>query len=386
MVWVLAVSCAIVIANNYYNQPLLADFARTFHVSERAAGVAAMATQIGYALGMLILLPLGDMVDRRVLINLLLLASTVALLAIAVAPGLDWLIAASFAVGFTSVVPQVIVPFSAHLAPPEARGRVVGIVMGGLLAGILLSRTVAGFVSARFGWPTMYWLAACLMVLLMLVLSVLLPRDKPTFRGSYGSLLRSLGTLMREQPVLRETSLVAALQFGAFSAFWTTLAFHLDAMPEHYDSSIAGLFGVIGLVGVLAAPLAGKLSDRGSPRLTVLVSSLVVAASYAAFAAGGHSIAGLVLGVILLDLGIQSGHVSNMSRNYALKADAMSRLNTVYMVTRFLGGALGAAAGNYAWSVQHWAGVCAVGFVLSLAAIAVQFVPWLSSAERVPSS
>jgi predicted MFS family arabinose efflux permease len=381
--WVLAAACAIVIANNYYNQPLLVDFARSFHVTEREAGSASIMTQAGYALGMLIFLPLGDMIDRRLLINALLFASAGALAATAMAPTMPWLIAASFAVGFTSVVPQVVTPFAAHLAAPAERGRVVGIVMGGLLTGILLSRSFAGFVGARLGWPAVYWLAGGMMIALMLVLSVLLPKDTPAFHGNYLSLMKSLGALVREQPVLRETSVTGALQFAAFSAFWTTMAFHLNSLPEHFGSDVAGLFGLVGLVGVVAAPIAGKLADRKNPRLTVLLSTLVVLAAFATFAAAGGSIIGVAAGVILLDLGMQSGHVSNMTRNYSLKAEAMSRLNTVYMVSRFLGGALGSAAGNYAWSLYQWPGVCAVGLVLSILTIAAQLVLRAPSPEGV---
>src|SRR6202048_736666 len=266
--WLLAAACAFVIANNYYNQPLLADFAGTFHVTEREAGGASIMTQGGYALGMLVVLPLGDMIDRRLLINALLLGSAGALVAAALAPTMQWLLVASFAVGFTGVVPQVIVPFAAHLARPAERGRVVGIVMGGLLAGILLSRSIAGAIATLLGWPAMYWIAGGMMVVLIPVLSVLLPKEQPAFDGNYSGLMKSLWGLVRDQPVLRETSLTAALQFAAFSAFWTTLAFHLNSMPEHYGSDVAGLFGLVGIAGVAAAPVAGKLADLGSPRLT----------------------------------------------------------------------------------------------------------------------
>jgi predicted MFS family arabinose efflux permease len=282
-------------------------------------------------------------------------------------------------------VPQVIVPFAAHLAPPAERGRVVGIVMGGLLAGILLSRSVAGAIGAWLGWHAIYWLACGMMIVLMVVLNLLLPKDKPAFHGSYASLMTSLWSLIREQKVLRETSLTGALQFAAFSAFWTTLAFQLNNMPAHYGSEVAGLFGLIGLVGVTAAPLAGKFADQRSPRLTVLLSSLIVLAAFIVFAATGASLVGLAAGVVLLDLGIQSGHVSNMTRNYGLKAEAMSRLNTVYMVSRFLGGALGSAAGNYAWSLYRWPGVCAVGFALALLTIVALLLLREPSPEAAPS-
>lgn len=371
-IWIMAITGGVVVANNYYNQPLLVEFARTFGVTEKSAGVVAALTQFGYALGMLLFLPLSDMLERRGMMRVLLLASMCALIATALAPSMQWLIVAGFAVGFCSVVPQLLTPFAAQLAEPKERGSVVGIVMGGLLTGILLSRTIAGFVGAHLGWQAMYWIAAVLMVVLFFVLGRALPKGPPTFHGSYASLMRSMLELIRTQPVLRETSLVAALQFAAFSAFWTTLVFHLHNLPQAYGSDVAGMFGLIGVIGAIAAPYAGKLSDRKSPRLTVMLSSIAFVLAYLVFGALGYGLIGLAMGVVLLDLGMQSGHVSNMTRNFALKSEAMGRLNTVYNVTRFLGGGIGSVIGNIAWSHWRWPGVCAMGILLSLLAIAVQ--------------
>jgi predicted MFS family arabinose efflux permease len=371
-VWIMAIAGGMVVANNYYNQPLLVEFARSFAVTEKSAGPVAAMTQFGYALGMLLFLPLSDMLERRMMIRLLLLASTCALVATALAPAMHWLIAAGFAVGFTSVVPQLMTPFAAQLAEPKERGAVVGIVMGGLLTGILLSRTIAGFVGAHFSWQTMYWIAAVLMIALFFVLGRALPKGPPTFHGSYKSLMHSMLELIRTQPVLRETSLVAALQFAAFSAFWTTLVFHVHGLPQAYGSDVAGMFGLVGVIGAMAAPYAGKLSDRKSPRLTVMLSSIAFVLAYLVFGTVGYGLIGLAVGVVLLDLGMQSGHVSNMTRNFALKSEAMGRLNTVYNVTRFLGGGIGSVIGNIAWSHWHWVGVCVMGGALSLLAIAVQ--------------
>jgi predicted MFS family arabinose efflux permease len=370
--WVMAAACGLVVANNYYNQPLLVDFAASFHVSEKTAGGVAALTQLGYALGMLALLPLGDMLERRRLVTVMLLLACVSLVATALSPSIACLMVAGFALGFTSIVPQLLTPFAAQLAEPQERGRIVGIVMGGLLAGILLSRTIAGFVGKHWGWPTMYWLASGIMVVLVFVLAYFLPKGKPSYAGSYAELMRSLPDLIRKQPVLRETSLVAACQFAAFSAFWTTLTFQVHRMPGHYGSDVAGMFGIFGVVGACAAPYAGKLADRKNPRLTVMLSSAAMLAGYCVFALFGSSLAGLAAGVILLDLGMQSGHVSNMTRNFSLKGDAMSRVNTVYMVTRFLGGAAGSVAGNLAWERWQWTGVCGAGLALCLCAVAVQ--------------
>lgn len=372
--WVMAAACGLVVANNYYNQPLLVNFATAFQVTEKTAGAVAALTQFGYAMGMLVFLPLGDMLERRQLISVMLLLACGALVSTALSPSIGWLMASGWAVGFTSIVPQLLTPFAAQLAAPQERGSVVGIVMGGLLTGILLSRTIAGYVGAHWGWPAMYWIAAAIMIILVFVLRHFLPKGKPTYDGNYADLMVSLLHLIKTQPVLRETSLVAALQFAAFSAFWTTLAFQVHALPGAYGSDVAGLFGIVGVLGACAAPYAGKLSDRKNPRLAVMLSSAAFLLAYLVFGAAGGHIGGLVAGVILLDLGMQSGHVSNMTRNFSLKSDAMSRVNTVYMVTRFLGGALGSVAGNYAWAAWRWNGVCGVGMVLSLCAIAVQLV------------
>lgn len=371
-VWIMALTGGLVVANNYYNQPLLVEFAHTFGVTEKEVGPVAALTQFGYAFGMLLFLPLSDMFERKRMIRLLILTAICALVATALAPSIHFLILAGFMVGFTCVVPQLVTPFAAQLADPKERGSVVGIVMGGLLTGILLSRTIAGFVGAHLGWQAMYWIAAGMMVVLYFVLGRTLPQGPPTFHGSYLSLLHSLGELIRTQPVLRETSLVAALQFAAFSAFWTTLVFHLHAFPQQYGSDVAGMFGVIGVLGAMIAPYAGKLSDRTSPRLTVMVSSIAFVLSFILFGWIGYGLIGLALGVVLLDMGMQSGHVSNMTRNFALKKEALGRLNTVYNVTRFLGGGIGSVVGNLAWVRWQWPGVCAMGVVLCLLAIAVQ--------------
>ena len=225
------------------------------------------------------------------------------------------------------------------------------------------------FVAKRKLW---FSIAAVLMVVLFFVVGRALPKGLPTFRGSYASLLKSMGELIRTQPVLRETSLVAALQFAAFSAFWTTLVFHLHNLPPHYGSDVAGMFGLVGVIGALAAPYAGKLSDRRSPRLTVMLSSILFVVAFVVFGTVGYGLLGLAAGVVLLDLGMQSGHVSNMTRNFALKSEAVGRLNTVYNVTRFFGGGIGSVVGNIAWSHWQWAGVCVMGAVLSLLAIGVQ--------------
>jgi predicted MFS family arabinose efflux permease len=265
-------------ANLYYTQPLLADIARSFAASEAAAGLIATLSQAGFALGLLLLVPLGDAFERRLLVPLALVGVTIALIATALAPTIGLLALASFVVGVTTVVPQIIVPLGASLAAPQERGRVVGTIMSGLLIGVLLARTVSGFIGAEFGWRTMYWIAAVLMLALAVVLRLMLPRERPSTRISYPGLMRSLWGFMRSEPVLREASLFGAKGFGAFSVFWVTLSFYLQSPPYHFGSTVAGLFGLVGIAGASAASVVGRLSDRISARTitgAVLVCALL---------------------------------------------------------------------------------------------------------------
>jgi len=258
----------------------------------------------------------------------------------AASPNLVCLIAASMAIGLTSVVPHLILPFAAQLAAPEQHGKAVGMVLSGLLIGILLARTVSGYVGALFGWRAMYVLAACIAIGLAAALRSLLPESVPTVDISYRKTLLSLLQLIREQPVLRQAAAIGAMTFGAFSAFWTTLVFLLEGKPYAYHSasSVAGLFGLVGVVGAGAAPLMGRIADRRGPRATLGTGLLILLVSYLVFWRFGYQLWGLVIGVILMDFGVQAAHVSNQTRIYALLPAARSRLNTVYMVTYFLGG------------------------------------------------
>ncbi len=373
--WVMAGAAGIVVANNYYNQPLLAEFASSFHTSERDAGMVSVAAQAGYALGLLLLVPLGDKVERRAMLRILLCIASATLAALAQAPTLDWLVAASFLTGLVSVAPQLLTPFAAQLAQPHRRGEAVGIVMFGLLCGILVSRSISGSIAQYFGWRTVYRIAAVAMLVTALVLSCVLPRAPSTYQGSYRGLMRSLWTLLRDEPLVRHTSTIAALQFAAFSAFWATLVFHLRSMNPHYGSEVAGLFGLVGVVGALASTGAGRLIDTRNPRHVVLASGAIFVAAFAVLAFLGNTMAGLVAGVILLDLGLQSAHVANMARNMKSTSHAMNRINTLYMTLRFAGGALGSSLGIWAWSLWQWPGVGTVGLALACGSVLVQFGP-----------
>ncbi len=364
----MAIACGITVANLYYNQPLLALLAREFHTSARAVGLIPTLTQVGYALGILLLVPLGDLLERRRLIVTMMGLTAVALALAAASPGLTWLIALSFAIGLTTIAAQIIIPFATQLVDPHERGKAVGMVMSGLFIGILLARTVSGFVGVTLGWRAMYWLASGLMLTLAGVTAKVLPRSQPSLQLSYGRLMRSLLHLMRTQPRLRQASLIGAMTFGAFSAFWSTLAFLLEQPPYGYGSDVAGLFGLVGVVGAAIAPMAGKVADRRSPRLTVGLGLVATAGSFVLFWALGNQIWGLIVGVILLDLGVQTTQISNQTSIYQLPADIHSRLNAVYIMFYFMGGALGSFLGAYGWSRWGWPGVC--GLSLGLMAIA----------------
>lgn len=367
LIWMLAIGSGAVVANLYYNQPLLVDMAQTFHVSASRIGNINMLTQLGYALGMLIFIPLGDLWERRKLITHLLAAVIVSLLAVFLAPNILMLEAASFAVGITTVVPQLIVPFAAQLAKPQEQGRVVGLVMSGLFMGILLARLISGFIGFFWGWRTMYLLAASLMFILMLLFRFYLPECKPENKQmTYIQLTRSLGKLIWEQPVLQKTSLMGGMLFGAFSLFWTTLAFFLNNPPYAYSSNIAGLFGLVGIVGAITAPYAGRLSDQYSPRTVSGIAAGAAFISFIILGLFGHHLLGLILGVILLDLGIQGAQIANQTQIYTLLPKARNRLNAIYMVTYFIGGALGSTLGVTLWSAWEWEGVCWGGLTLVL--------------------
>ncbi|MCU1259072.1 MAG: major facilitator superfamily transporter [Bryobacterales bacterium] len=364
----MAAACGVSVANIYYNQPLLDLMARTFR---RDTSYIPAFTQIGVGFGMFLFVPLGDIFERRRLIAGVCVATALAAILTALAPTLELLAVASLLLGLTSITPHLILPFAAQISAPEERGKVIGTVLSGLLIGVLLARTASGFLGAAFGWRSVYWAAAALMLALALALRASLPESPPAETMSYSQLLRSIWRLVREQPLLREASLIGAMLFGAFSVFWATLIFVLVTPPYHYGGRMAGLFGLIGVAGALAASVAGRITDRRGPRFTIGCGIAVTLLAYVVFFFTGQHLWGLIAGVTLLDLGVQAGHVANQTRIYSLIPEARSRLNTVYMVSYFAGGALGSALGAAGWSIARWSGVCAAGMLLTCVALAV---------------
>ena len=367
----LAASAGLGAANLYYAQPLAAKIAEDFHTTASGVSSALVGTQLGYAAGMLLLVPLGDVRERRAVIVVTALAAACALLGFAAAPSLPLLAAASVAVGLCSSLTQMMVPFAVGLAPPEDRGRVVGAVMSGLLTGVLLSRTVSGTLATVpwIGWRGVFVVAAGVMVGLAVVLRVALPAAAPVERLPYRALLGSLAAIVRREPVLRRRCAVGALSFASFSMFWSTIAFQVTQGPIRGGSATAGLLGALGVTGIVIAPLAGRLAMRVPP-VRVNVGALAIAAlAFAVFAACPGSLVGIGLGVVLLDAGAQANMLANQTVIYGLAPGERSRINALYMVSYFLGGALGTAIAAQAWQRGGWTAVCAAGAGLSLVAM-----------------
>jgi predicted MFS family arabinose efflux permease len=359
--WLMTIATGMIVANNYYNQPLLGLMAKDFGVPEARISNIAMLTQIGYAMGLLLLVPLGDLLKRRRLILWDIVCIIVSLAGMMLAPSVEWLFAASFLVGFTSIAPQLFVPMAAELASKEKQSAAIGMVMSGLLVGILLSRVMSGFVGEYLGWKAMYGIAMGYMLILGALIYRSLPELQPNFSGSYAELMRSLLFLTRTQPVLRLAAFRGATAFAGFSAFWTTLVFHLEETPFHAGASVAGSFGVIGAVGALAAAVVGKIAARTTPGKIILFSILIMLLSWCIFYIGGYTYFGLIAGIILIDLGLQSMHIMNQSSFFALRLNANNRLNTVYMVSYFIGGSTGTFVGAQAWKYYQWTGVVVAG-------------------------
>ncbi len=364
LLYLMAVGAGLVVANNYYNQPLLSLIANDFKVSESEVSNIPLFTQLGYAFGLLFIIPLGDKFSRKKIIMIDFIAIIVSLLAMALAPSLMILIIASFCVGFSSVVPQLFVPMAAQLANPENRGRAIGIVMSGLLIGVLGSRFISGMMGEYFNWRIMYYFATALMILYAIALKIWLPDLTPDFKGSYGKLFRSIIDIFRNEPSVRLAALRGGLGFAGFSAFWTTLIFLMES-SFNYGSGVTGLFGVLGIGGALAASYAGKLSDRLNKNSMIIISTLVMILSWLIFECSGHFMAGLVIGVVLMDMGLQSLHITNQNIIFSKNPEARNRVNTIYMVCYFIGGSLGTVSGAFAWELYQWAGVATLGLILT---------------------
>jgi len=366
----LGLACAVGVGSIYYNQPLLLVMGQSFGRDARSMELVAVATQVGYACGILCFVPLGDVAERRSLMMRMYTGVALALLLAAFAQGLTSMIVASVLIGLLASVTHVVLPMAPDLVSHERRGKAIGTVMTGLLLGVLLARTFAGWVAKLSGWRSVYVIAAVMNLAFVPVMFRFMPKRAPRASLSYKQTMQSLWTLFRTEPLLREAGVLGALGFGSFSCFWTVLAFMLHA---HYGMGpgVAGTFGVVGAAGALTAPLAGRLSDRRGTRFVVGIAGAVLTLSYLVLWAGERlqvgvalHMAALVAGVVMLDVGAQMMQVGNQTRIFGLGEQARSRLNTIYMTIYFAGGAMGSALAGVAWSRWGWDGVCVLALGL----------------------
>ncbi len=370
MVTLLAAACGIVVANIYYAQPLIGLIGPAVHLGARSASLIVSITQLGYAAGLILLVPLGDLFENRRLVVLTIAASIPALLLAGAAQSGAMMLAAAALIGLTSVAVQMLVPLAAHLAPDHRRGQVVGNVMSGLLLGILLSRPIASMVADVSSWRVVFFASAGVMLATILLLAFTLPQRRPRAHHSYGELLRSLFSLPVSLPLLRQRAAYQATVFAGFSLFWTAAPLLLAREFGFTQRGIA-VFALVGAAGALAAPVAGRLADRGHSTIGTVFALLAVTVSFLISAAGAslHSVVLLAAAGVMLDAGVQSNLVFGQRAIYTLAPDIRSRLNGIFMAIFFLGGALGSAVTSPVFVHFGWPGICGLGAALPLAAL-----------------
>ncbi|EMF0170308.1 MFS transporter [Enterococcus hirae] len=376
LILLLSITCGVVVANMYYIQPIGTKVATSLSVSTSAIGILTMLTQLGYALGLLFLVPLGDVVDRPKLIIRMAALSAISLLAAFFAPSFTLFACASFLIGLLSIVPQIIIPYGAVLAGPKARGKVMGTLLSGLLVGILLSRTVSGIVASLFSWRMIYLFALVLVAILTGLLYWKMPRTqiKTTSSVSYLDSLKSLPYLVKTQRLLREASISGFFMFGTFSIFWSTLIFYISSPVYHWGTFEAGILAIFGLSGAVAAPIVGRLSDSYSERKIVGMGLAMQTLSFVALLVAGSHLVVLLVAIILLDVGNQFGQVANQTRVQGLGEAASNRNNTVLMFMYFIGGATGSLLGTTMWQQFGWLGVTLTGLAFQLCAYICQYI------------
>lgn len=363
ILWMMATISCFVVANNYYNQPLLGDISREFSITEDEANRVATITLLGYASGLFLLVPLGDMFRKKKLIILDFSLIILSLLCFAFSPNITVMIISGFFIGLSSVVPQMLVPLTAQISAPEKRSQNIGIVMGGLLTGILGSRVIAGLIGEYLGWRYVFIIAAILMSILWILVILFLPDISPTFKGTYKKLIASIASIFKKRSDLRAAAMRGALSLASFQAFWTTLTFYLERPPFSAGSDTAGLLSIVGIGGAIAATFVGRIADRVNKWNILLTATLLMLLSWILFSFTSLMYIGLILGIFVLDIGLQSIHITNQSIIFSKDENATNRINTVYMTCYFMGGSLGAFIGGKAWSLYGWDGVVLTGCI-----------------------
>jgi predicted MFS family arabinose efflux permease len=366
----MAVAAGICIANIYYNQPILKDIATSFGVSDSEIGLVAVLTQCGFGLGLFFIVPLGDKIDRKKLILLLQAFLFSSLLGISVMRNLNGVFAMSLLIGLFAVAAQVILPMAASLETKH-RGKTVGIIFTGILIGVLSARVFSGFISEHLGWRYVYQFSALLVFSAALLIHFILPDVHSPFTGNYGQLLKSTLQQIRRFALLRRTALLGALIFGIFTSFWTTLTFQLSGAPFFYHADAIGLFGLLAIGGALVAPIFGKLADRGNAVRSqmIMVSTIIVGVLLVKIFP--YSLLSYIIAVLMIDIGTQATQVTNLAIIYGLDEKANSRINTVYMTSYFMGGAIGTLAGILSWTNGGWQLVTLQLLIWSILALAL---------------
>lgn len=374
ILWLMTIGAGLVVANNYYNQPLLGMIAHDLGETEASTSLVAMITQVGYAIGLLLIIPLGDMFKRKRIILIDFIFILLSLLAFALSRSLAMMIVASFFIGLTSVVPQIFIPIAAQLSRPQDSAKNVSMVMSGLLIGILASRVFSGVVGEYRGWREVFLIAMGFMLILGICIAVMLPEMNPTFKGTYGRLMGSILFYIKTIPCLRLASIRGALGFGSFSIFWATLTFRLEQSPFYAGSDIAGLLGLVGIGGALAATITGRLTVKFGQNIIITIGCVMMILSWLIFGVIGFTYVGLIVGIVFLDLGLQAMHVSNQTLVFSSHHEASNRLNTVYMVSYFIGGSLGTWIGGQAWGAYGWTGVIISGGSFALICLVIHLL------------
>ena len=358
LLWTLAIIAGISVANLYYNQPLLNRISRDLQTSEFTANLIAMITQIGYAIGLLFIIPLGDLFKRKTIILINFTVLVVSLLTIALTPYIHLILFASLLTGICSVMPQIFIPIAAQFSTPETKGKNVGMIVSGLLTGILASRVVSGIIGEYLGWRFIFFVAAGMMVICVIIIMRVLP-------GRYSDLMKSLFSLVMEYPQLRISSLRAGIAFGSFLALWTSLAFKMEQAPFFAGNNIVGLLGLCGIAGALTASYIGNyVQVLGVKRLNYIGCSLIFAAWFSLYS-GQNSYVGIITGIFIIDIGMQCIQLSNQATIFSLNPKAANRINTIFMTTYFIGGSIGTLLAGTFWHWFGWQGVVGAGITLA---------------------
>lgn len=365
LLWTLAIIAGISVANLYYNQPLLNRISRDLQTSEFTANLIAMITQIGYAIGLLFIIPLGDLFKRKTIILISFTVLVVSLLTIALTPYIHLILFASLLTGICSVMPQIFIPIAAQFSTPETKGKNVGMIVSGLLTGILASRVVSGIIGEYLGWRFIFFVAAGMMVICVIIIMRVLPDMPCNFKGRYSDLMKSLFSLVMEYPQLRISSLRAGIAFGSFLALWTSLAFKMEQAPFFAGNNIVGLLGLCGIAGALTASYIGNyVQVLGVKRLNYIGCGLIFSAWFSLYS-GQNSYVGIIIGIFIIDIGMQCIQLSNQTTIFSLSPKAANRINTIFMTTYFIGGSIGTLLAGIFWHWFGWQGVVGTGITLA---------------------